>query len=443
MYYCGVGEGRTPEEAANRARKNLAHDIYTFIKSETEKRVAKNKEKFEAQFSQEDFSFTALDFGNVQKRECRTDDGYKVIIYLSKEDYKDFIKKRFSSIWAELEKADLPLEELEKKKKDLQILKTVADVTGVDIEQSYKSILDKCTERVKEKFRQKYQTLVNQALSEVDKIVADKQKSYQEKKDFINKKIKDLENLREKFAKYGLEYIVDRGIEKLRGYLKKLEERTRGEIVVVIKRGRGVIYIDGQQIDLLSDTEEKVHTIMIKGLDGYETRSFKVRLKKGKTITKEVVLWSLDEAISSYSVGFGISTGYWTEHLIMAHYIDFKRSIFKPFYGLAIGYSLDRYGYITSLLFGAKFFKRNPDELLMMIGNDLISFSIGAFLGYYGFDDIDDKHFCYFKPFASLEWHLNPLISLENVFYYQKAAWKSEDIEPSSVGVVWLLNFYF
>jgi hypothetical protein len=442
-FYCGVGIGTTPEEASEKARKDLAHSIYTFISSTTQKKVSKKQKKFKIEFREEDFSFTSAEFGNLEKKECPIDNGtrYKVVVYISKEKYKKFIEKRFSSIEKEIN--SLSLEELEKKRKYLPVLKRIADITEAKIsEQKYNQLLEKLNKKIRERFLEKYQGKLDEAMSEVERMVADKQKSYQEKKDFINKKIKELNKLRPLFAKYGVESRLDKTVKKIQKKLKELEENTPGTISIVLKKGNGDIYIDGNRTNIITSTEEKVHTIVIRGRNGYETRSFKIRLKKGKIITKEIVLWRLDEAISNYSIGVGVDTNYWTGNLILIHYMK-PFSLFKPFYGGCLGYSFERYGYTSGVVIGLKTYRRNPEELLLMVGNDLITFSIGSFLGYYGFNDKEDKHFWYVKPFISLEWHFNPLISLENIFYYQKVKWESEGIEPSCMGAIWSLNFYF
>ena len=74
-FYCGVGIGTTYEEASEKARKDLAHSIYTFISSTTQKKVSKKQKKFKIEFSEEDFSFTSAEFGNLEKKECPIDNG--------------------------------------------------------------------------------------------------------------------------------------------------------------------------------------------------------------------------------------------------------------------------------------------------------------------------------------------------------------------------------
>ncbi len=421
-YYCGEAVGKDAQTALEAAKKALATTLYTYIEHHSRKVLKKRGEKFKAEFSQETFTSTVLELGEVEQCRERVNGGERVVVYVAKDRYRDYIRKRFLSLVTELREGSFPLEELLKKRDQLKVIKVVGDAVGVDLdEEAYAKALSTVENKIRLAAERELRTELERLKLEVEECVEDKQVPYERKKRCVKEALRRIKDLRERFAKYGpREEILKESEAYLSQRLLELEKTTAGEVVVVVKRGEGAVFVDGTPYSgPIRDVEEKTYSFVIKGRSGYETRAFKVRLKKGERIIKEVSLWHLDRDFKKRQLKVGFLTQGSTERLELRKKA-FSVGIFAPFVGIGFGYSLEDYGYETDLSLGVRIYKRNSSELLLLLGNDAVSIFGGVYAGYYGFNDKEERKYGYIRGFFGAGLHFSPWVAAELTALYQK-----------------------
>jgi len=435
-YWCG--EGDTPDKA----REELAKNIYTSVDSYSSKVIKGENGRYTGKFNQKTFISTTAIIGNLETNGCNG----TYVAYIRKDKYKELIRNSFETELTKLDTAN-NIDELLKIRKKLSTLYTVARRILADVgEDEYKDAVSRINEKINSLKVNDIKNFVKTVFAEIMEIALKIREGKEDYSKFSSRVDEIIEQLRKELRKYKncklCESTIEKTIEELLKLKTSVYENLPGTIKIAVVKGDGTVYIDGEIKDKITDNQEKSHVVKVEGHGDYETREFKVRLKKGKTIIKEVRLWKLNKVFHK-----GVKLGYRTPYnVFFASYQKFyslKTPLFKPFTGISLGYSHDRYGFETEATVGVKIYRKNEEEFLFMVRNNLLSFSLGASLGYYGFNDKDDKSYWFLRPFVSTELDFNYYFGIELKGFYQKILDKDDGFEHDSFGISSSLNFYF
>ncbi|MEO2069493.1 MAG: hypothetical protein ABGX27_08330 [Desulfurobacteriaceae bacterium] len=436
-YWCGMGD--TPDKA----KEELAKNIYTFVDSKSSKIINGENGKYTGKFNQNTLISTTAIVGNLETNSCNG----TYVTFIRKDKYRKLIESSFKT---ELTKVDTTndIDELLKIRRRLSTLYTVASLVGANVgEDKFKDTvtrIDKKIEKIKIEKVESFIKTIRSRIKEDENKLRENRIDYSE----FSEEVEDaISQLREKAREFegckACERRFDRAISEILSIKEKVFDTLPASIRIIVVEGNGIVFIDGKRKNSIEgEPQEKLHIIKVKGYNGYETRIFKVRSKKGRTITKEIRLWKLDKVFHR-RIKLGYRTPY---NIFFASYQKFyslRNPIFKAFVGTSLGYSHDHYGFETETTVGLKVYRRNEEEFLFMVGNNLLSFSLGASLGYYGFNDKENRSYWFLRPFVSTELDFNYYFGIELKGFYQKILSKDDGFKPDRFGVSTSLNFYF
>ncbi|SNR80433.1 hypothetical protein [Desulfurobacterium atlanticum] len=432
-YFCSFG--KTQEEA----RKNLAKNIYTFIKSKSVKKVSKNRNGYTKSYRGETLTLTELPLIGVSIKRCN---GY-YIAFISKADYRNGIKTLYLNLVKSIKTAS-SFKQIEEIKEQLFQISKVGALTGVKlpINLYYETLNEKYISLTKAAIKD-----TELKLNEYILLVSENRMDFDQFNEKVTESINNLKKLKEKVKSCKeCTLLIDTTITNLSSGKHKVYEKLPGKITIFITKGEGTIYVNGERKGnavTIEDLHERDYSIKVEGYRDYETRVFTVKVKKGREIKKEIKLWNFEKTFNR-SVKIGFSSSFNTGYLEYHQFFNFKNvPLFKLFWNISAGHSFSRSGTEIRAGLGLKLFRKNEKEFLWMAGNKVISISTGVFIGYYGFNDKEDASFSFVRPFLSFELGMNEYFGIEAGGFYQNILGKDEEINPPHGGIFSSCNIYF